>query len=245
MAKTLPSYGPSNWFFLNHNQCFQGWSITNFTILDVPHSPLFLKMAKIWPYYGQKWSSHGPSNWFFLNHNHCALGCSMQNFTLLSGSCSPHPRNGQNMALLWPKHGPHVVLQVGSSWIMSNKQRDILCQISNCCFYHVAVVRNGQNMALLWTKHGPHMVPKSGSSWFLINVPRDTQCQISHCWVYPVASFPRNGHNMAFFMAKTWSSHGPSNWFFLNLNQCAQGCSMLNFRVLASILTDIFNFLTQ
>ena len=46
-------------------------------------------------------------------------------------------------------------------------------------------------------------------------------------------------------MAKTWSSHGPSNWFFLNLNQCAQGCSMPNFRVLASILTDIFNFVTE
>ena len=47
------------------------------------------------------------------------------------------------------------------------------------------------------------------------------------------------------FMAKTWSSHGPSNWFFLNLNQCAKGNSMPNFRVLASILTDIFNFLTH
>ena len=53
--------------------------------------------------------------------------------------------------------------------------------------------------------------------------------------------WPKYGH----FMAKTWSSHGPSNWFFLNLNQCAQGCSMPNFRVLASILTDIFNFVTQ
>ena len=46
-------------------------------------------------------------------------------------------------------------------------------------------------------------------------------------------------------MAKTWSSHGPWNWFFLNLNQYTQGCSMPNFRVLASILTDNFNFLTQ
>ena len=47
------------------------------------------------------------------------------------------------------------------------------------------------------------------------------------------------------FMAKTWYSHGFSNWFFLMLNQCAQGCSMQNFTVLASILTDIFSFVTQ
>ena len=31
----------------------------------------------------------------------------------------------------------------------------------------------------------------------------------------------------------------------LNLNNCVQGCLMPNFRVLASILTDIFNFLTK
>ena len=35
------------------------------------------------------------------------------------------------------------------------------------------------------------------------------------------------------FIAKTWSSHGPSNGIFLNLNQCAKGCSMLNFTLLA------------
>ena len=28
------------------------------------------------------------------------------------------------------------------------------------------------------------------------------------------------------FMAKTWSSHGPSNLIFLNLNHFAEGCSM-------------------
>ena len=53
MAKTWSLHGPSNWFFLNHNQCFQGWSMTNFTILGVSNSPLFLEMAKIWPFYGQ------------------------------------------------------------------------------------------------------------------------------------------------------------------------------------------------
>ena len=47
------------------------------------------------------------------------------------------------------------------------------------------------------------------------------------------------------FMAPTWSPHYPPNLFFLNLNDCVQGCFMPNFRVLASILTDIFNFVTE
>ena len=34
------------------------------------------------------------------------------------------------------------------------------------------------------------------------------------------------------FMAQTWSSHGPSNWFFMTHNQCAQGCSIPNFTIL-------------
>ena len=40
------------------------------------------------------------------------------------------PIYGQNMALLWPKHGPHMVLQIGSSWILINVPRDAPCQIS-------------------------------------------------------------------------------------------------------------------
>merc|ERR1711954_423113 len=34
-------------------------------------------------------------------------------------------------------------------------------------------------------------------------------------------------------------------WFSPNLNECVQGCLMQNFTVLASILTDIFNFLPE
>ena len=44
-------------------------------------------------------------------------------------------------------------------------------------------------------------------------------------------STPRFGQNVH-FIAKTWSSNGPSNGFFLNLNQCAKGCSMQNFTFL-------------
>ena len=54
MAQTWSSHGPSNWFFLNHNQYAQGCSMPNFTILGVSYGPLSLEMAKIWPSYGQK-----------------------------------------------------------------------------------------------------------------------------------------------------------------------------------------------
>ena len=47
------------------------------------------------------------------------------------------------------------------------------------------------------------------------------------------------------FMVQTWSSHGPPDWFFLNINSCIQGCFIPNFRVLASILTDISNFVSE
>ena len=42
------------------------------------------------------------------------------------------------------------------------------------------------------------------------------------------------------FMAQTWSSHGPSNGFVLNLNQCAKGCSMLNFTILDQSHSALF-----
>ena len=82
----------------------------NFTILGVSHSPIFLEMAQNGPFMAKTWSSHGPLNGFFLNHNLCAQGCSMPNFTILGVSHSPlFSKNNQNMALLWPKNGPHLV----------------------------------------------------------------------------------------------------------------------------------------
>ena len=126
--------------------------------------PPFLELPKIWPFMAKTLYSHGPKNCFFLNLNQCDQGCSMPNFTLLDLSCSPHSYN-------WPKYGPS------------------------------------------WPKYGPHMVLQIGSSWILIIVPRDVPCQSSHCWVYPVALFP-------------------SNWFFLNLNHCVQGCYTPNFTLL-------------
>ena len=40
----------------------------------------------------------------------------------------------------------------------------------------------------------------------------------SHCRVYPVAPLSQKCPKYGPIMAKTWSSHGLSNWFFLNLN---------------------------
>ena len=56
----------------------------NFTILGVSHSPLFLEMAKIWPFYGQNMVLTWSFKLFFLNHNQCAQGCSIPNFRFLA-----------------------------------------------------------------------------------------------------------------------------------------------------------------
>ena len=37
-----------------------------------------------------------------------------------------------------------------------------------------------------------------------------------------------------------WYSHGPSNWFFLNLNHCAQGCYMSKFTLLGLSCSPFF-----
>ena len=134
------------------------------------------------------------------------------------------PRNGQNMTLLWQKHSPNMVLQVGFSWILINVPMAAPCNISHNWMYPVTPFpRNGQNMAILWLEHGSHIGLQIGSSWILITVPRNVPCQSSHCWVYPVVPIPRNGLYMALY---------GQNYFSLNLNQCAQGCSMPNFILL-------------
>ena len=88
----------------------------NFTILGVSYSPLFLEMAKIWPLYGQNMvltcsvklvlpesKSMCPGRLHAKFHNTGSI------------QWSPSPRTGQYMAHFWPKHGPHMVLQIGFS----------------------------------------------------------------------------------------------------------------------------------
>ena len=122
MAKKWSSHGTTNLFLLNLNQCAQGCSMPNFTLLGVASSPL----SYIWPKHGsfmaKTWSSHGPSNWFFLNLNHCAQGCLMPNFTLQGLSCSPLTLKWPKYGPLWPKHGLNMVLTMSLKLILSESQ---------------------------------------------------------------------------------------------------------------------------
>ena len=73
---------------------------------------------------------------------------------------APLPRNGQNMSLLWPKHGPHMVIEICSSRILIIVPWYVPCHTLHCWFYPVAPFpRSGQNMAL----YGQNMV----LTWFL------------------------------------------------------------------------------
>ena len=167
------------------------------------------------------WSLHGPWHWFFLNRNQYAQACSMPNITLLGVSCTPFWRHGQNMALLRQKHGPRIILKIGSFWIFITMSRVVPCQTSHCWVYPVVLFfRNGQNIALLWPKNGPYMVLKIDPSSILINVPMDVSCQVSLCWVYPLAPFPKNRQNMALL----WPKYGPHmvlkiscSWIIINV----------------------------
>merc|ERR1711954_446986 len=95
----------------------------------------------------QTWSSHDLLSWVFLNLNQCANGCSKPNFTL--NPVAPFPRNGQNMALLWPKHGCHIILKIGYSQNLNNVAKKATCQFSHLWVYPVAPFpRYSQNMAL-------------------------------------------------------------------------------------------------
>ena len=114
MAKTWSLHGFSNWFLLNLDQCTQGCSMPNFTLLGVFFSPLFPEMTKIWPFYG---SNIGLTGSFKLVHPESQSMCSGILCQISESQVYPVaqlPRNGQNMPLLWPKYGPHMVLQIVS-----------------------------------------------------------------------------------------------------------------------------------
>ena len=157
-------------------------------------------MGLSWPKHGTQMVLKMCSSWILINLPRDAI-CQISH--CWAYPVAQFPRNGQDMAIhdpLCPKHGPHMVLQIGSSWILINVPRDVLCQISHCWVYTVVPFPgNGQKMALLWSKHGPHMVLQIGSFWILIIVPKAVPCKSTNCWVYPVAPFPRRGQNMALY----------------------------------------------
>ena len=116
MAKILLSYGLNmvltlsfKLVFLNPQQYSKGYFMPNFTLLCVSYGPLSYKWPKYGPFMAKTWLSYDTTTWFILNLNQCAKRYSMPNFILLGVSCSPLSRNGQNMALLWPKNGPQMV----------------------------------------------------------------------------------------------------------------------------------------
>ena len=87
----------------------------NFTFLGVSHSPLFLEMTEIWPFYGQnivlKWSF----KLFFPELQSMFLG--MLHAKFCNHGCiqySPFPKNGQNMALC----GQNMVLTWSLKWVL-------------------------------------------------------------------------------------------------------------------------------
>merc|ERR1712081_112783 len=94
-GKIWSSHGPSYWFFMNLNQCSKGrCKISEYWVYPV--APL-LEMAKIWPFYGQNMVL----TWFFLNLE--VPRDVLANFHI--AWCI--------LALLWPKHSPHMVFLIG------------------------------------------------------------------------------------------------------------------------------------
>ena len=151
--------------------------MAKFDIAGCILQPPFLEMAKYSPDMAKTWSSHDPSNWFFLNFNQCAHGCSMPNFKLLGVLFIPLSKKCPKYGPLRPKHSPHVVLKIGSFWILINVPMDVPCQISHYWVHPVApFLRNGQNMALFWPKHSSHIVFQIGSSLILLNLHRNVPC---------------------------------------------------------------------
>ena len=134
MAKIWPFYGQNmvltqsfKLIFWNYNQWAKECSMPNFTILNLSHSPLFLKMAKIGPFCGQNMVLQ------IVIPESYSMCPGMLHAKFHNSRCiplSPFPRNGQDMALLWPNDGPHMVLQIGSFRIIIIVPRYGPCQIS-------------------------------------------------------------------------------------------------------------------
>ena len=139
---------------------------------------------------------------------------------------SHFPRNGQNMDLLWQKHGLtwSFKIDLPESWSICTGLLHAKSHIAECILWPPLLEMDKicHFIAHTWSLHGP-------SIWFYLNhnwcaqeccMPNFTLMDVS-CSPFSW-KWPKYGP----FTTKTWSSHGPSNCFFLNYNQCAQGCSM-------------------
>ena len=114
--------------------------------------------------------------------------------------------------------------------------RDVPCQISHCWVYPVAPFpRNGK----IWPFYWQNMV--FTCSLILVLPESQSMCPGMLHAKFHIAGFILKLPfiEMALY-GKTLFSHGLSNWFFLNFNQCAQGCYMPNFTLLWVYPVDPF-----
>ena len=122
---------------------------------------------------------------------------------------SPFPRNGQNMALLWPKNGPHMVLKISSSWIIINVPREAPCKISQFRVNSIVL------FSKKWPKYGPFVAKTSSlhgpSNWLFLNFNYWTKGYSMPNFIFlglPISPFLKNGKNMALYgqnMVLIWS----------------------------------------
>ena len=156
----------------------------------------------------------------------------MPNFTFLCVSCSPlsqiWPNYGPFMAKIWSLYGPSKYFFLNPDKCAKGFSMPSFTLLGVSCS---PLSRNGQNMTPL----GQNV----GLTWSLKLVLPESQ---SMCPGMFHAKFHFSGGilqplflEMAKhgpFTAKTWSSQGPSNQSFLNLNYCPQLSSMPNFTLL-------------
>ena len=132
------------------------------------------------------------------------------------------------MSKSWPFYSPHMLLLIGSSWVL------MCLGMLHIKFHMVKCMLKSPflEMSKSWHFYGPNMVLRISSLWVLINVPRDASSQISHCWVYLIAYPARNVQIIALLCPKHGLRFFFSYWFFLSFNECAQGCFMPYFTLL-------------
>ena len=92
-----------------------------------------------------------------------------------------------------------------------------------------------------WPRHGLNIAPVIQHS---VGLSQDFSQILKHLKQVE-ANIQQKQQKLGPFMAQTQTPHGQPNCLFLNLNDCVQGCSMPDSKVLASIFTDIFNSLTH
>ena len=137
------------------------------------------------------------------------------------------------MAIIWPKYGPQLALQISFCWILINVPRHVPCQISYCWVYPVVPFpRNGQDMAFLYVANKFSLYWPS--NWCLLNLNQYAQgCFLPNFTLLGISSSP---------LSSRWQKYGPllpNNGSHMVLQMCSSwiqlmcpGNPMQNFTVL-------------